>query len=165
MTITKDKVVAIDYCLKNSAGDVLDFSDSAKPLEYLHGYHNVIPGLEKSLEGKHESDTFETVIEPDEGYGEYADELVMEVSREIFPAGVDIAVGARFQADSASGPVMVTVSRIAGESITVDANHPFAGERLFFSVKVISVRDASQAEIDHGLSRCGGGCAVCCGCY
>jgi FKBP-type peptidyl-prolyl cis-trans isomerase SlyD len=166
MTITKNKVVAIDYCLKDSAGEVLDSSEGLEPLEYLHGYHNVLSGLETRLEGKRESDVFEAVIEPREGYGEYDDNLVLDVPRGNFPEGADIAVGARFLADSLDGPVTVTVCRVADDSVTIDANHPFAGKRLFFSVKVVSVRDASQEEIDRGLSGCGGkSCAACSGCH
>jgi FKBP-type peptidyl-prolyl cis-trans isomerase SlyD len=167
MTITKDKVVVIDYCLKNSGGDVLDSSEDAAPLEYLHGYSNVIPGLERELEGKNETDEFSVVVEPKDGYGEYNDNLVMEVPRENFPEDIEITVGTQFEADSDQGTIPVTVIKAASELITVDANHPLAGEKLFFSVKVVSVRDATQDELDNGLDcghdpdSCGCGCDGC----
>jgi FKBP-type peptidyl-prolyl cis-trans isomerase SlyD len=166
MPIAKNKVVAIAYCLKNSEGKVMDSSDESEPLEYLHGYENVISGLEKELEGRRESDSFDVVIEPEAGYGEYDQRLVMEIPRANFPYGAQIAVGERFDAESSAGPVTVTVTRVDNDVVTVDANHPFAGMRLFFNVRVISVRDATQDEIargnlERGCGECGGGCDSC----
>ena len=159
MTIAKGKVVAIAYCLKNSQGKVVDSADESEPLEYLHGYENVISGLEKELEGRRESDSFDAVIEPAEGYGEYDQRLAIEVPPTNFPHDAHIAVGERFDAESSAGPVTVTVTRVDDGVVTVDANHPFAGMQLFFNVRVVSVRDATQDEIAHGnLER---GCREC----
>jgi len=158
MTIINDTVVAIDYCLKNSAGEIIDSSDGAEPLEYLHGHQNIIPGLEKALDGKKADDAFDVVVDPESGYGEYNDSLVMDVPRENFPDGVAISVGTKFEAESPGGYITVTVTKVGDGTVTVDANHPLAGETLFFSGKVISVRDATQEEIDSGLDDCDCGC-------
>jgi FKBP-type peptidyl-prolyl cis-trans isomerase SlyD len=168
MLITKDKVVAIDYCLKNSAGDVLDSSQDSEPLEYLHGHNSMIPGLEKELEGKKDNDSFKVVVNPEDGYGVYDANLQMIVPRENFPEGVEISVGSQFEAESPGGPIPVLVTNVTDEHITVDANHPLAGEKLFFDIKVISVRDATADEIENGLEDCCGhdDCeGDCCDCH
>jgi FKBP-type peptidyl-prolyl cis-trans isomerase SlyD len=138
------------------------------PLEYVHGHNMMIRGLEKELEGRREDESFDVVVEPVDGYGEYDERLVTEVNRAEFPEGAEIKAGARFDAESGSGPVSVTVTRVADDVITVDANHPFAGKRLFFSVKIVSVRDATREEIAREFIRgepcCGGGCGTCRGC-
>jgi FKBP-type peptidyl-prolyl cis-trans isomerase SlyD len=171
MTITKDKVVTIDYSLRNSEGDLLDSSNHGHPLEYLHGHNNVISGLEKELEGKQAADEFCAVITPEDGYGEYDDSLVMDVPRENFPDNIEIVKGTQFEAESPQGFIPVTVVNVATDIVTVDANHPLAGEKLFFSVKVVSVRDATQEELENGLepqdcthdhNSCGCDCDGCC---
>jgi FKBP-type peptidyl-prolyl cis-trans isomerase SlyD len=168
MTVEKDKVVAIEYCVKDSGGGVLDSSEGMNPLEYIHGHNMMIPGLEKELEGRQEADSFDVVVEPADGYGEYNENLVIEVERNNFPDEAQIKTGARFEAESPSGPVAVTVTHVADDMITVDANHPLAGKRLFFSVKIVSVRDATREEIAREFLRdtaCGGGCSSCRGCH
>ncbi len=159
MNIEKDKIVTIEYTLKNKTGEVLDTSKDVGPLEYFHGNGNLIPGLEKALEGKKEGDSIEVEVKPEDGYGEYSDELVVEVPRENFDVEATIEVGMQFEA----GPRIVTVKKIEGDTITIDANHELAGETLYFDVKVCSVREASEAELQELRSpSCGcgsgGGC-------
>ena len=168
MTIAKNKVAEIAYRVKNSEGKVIDSTDDREPLEYLHGHENVIPGLEKALEGRSADDAFEAVVEPEDGYGEYDSALVIDVPRGEFPHDAEITVGAQFDAESDAGSVMVTVTRVKGGVVTVDANHPLAGARLFFSGRVVSVRDATREEIARGdLARgceceeCGNDCCSC----
>jgi FKBP-type peptidyl-prolyl cis-trans isomerase SlyD len=170
MTVAKNTVVAIVYCAKNSAGEIVDFAGEDAPFEYLHGYENVIPGMEKALEGRRARDAFEAAFEPADGYGEYDSALVLDVPREDFPSGAEIAAGAKFDAESGAGSVTVTVTRVNGDVVTVDANHPLAGERLFFSGRVVSVRSATREEIARGDLESGCECGGCgndcdsCGC-
>jgi FKBP-type peptidyl-prolyl cis-trans isomerase SlyD len=136
------------------------------PLEYLHGYSNLIQGLEKQLEGKKAGDTFKATVAPEEAYGVYHDELVVEVERSQFPDDVEITEGMQFEAGSPDGSRVVTVTAINGNKVTVDANHPLAGENLNFDVKVVSVRAATDEEKAHGLEDhcgCGCGCGDDCG--
>lgn len=151
MQIAKDKVVAIDYTLKDDDGSVLDTSEGKQPLAYLHGNGNIIPGLEKALEGKSAGEELSVRIEPAEAYGERRDELTQVVPREMFQGVDNLEVGMQFQAGGGDGSgQIVTIAAIEDEQVTVDANHPMAGVALNFDVKVVEVRNATDEEVEHG---------------
>jgi len=157
MTIAKDSVVSIEYTLTDDANEVLDSSEGMGPLEYMHGHNDLIPGLERELEGKKAGDSFKVNVAPTAAYGEYHDELVVEVDRSQFPDDVEITEGMQFEAAGPEGSRVVTVTSIKDQKITVDANHPLAGETLHFDVKVVAVRAATEDERANGLNR-GCGC-------
>lgn len=150
MQIAEKKVVLIHYTLTNDAGDVLDKSSADEPLVYLHGGNNIIPGLEGALVGKQAGDTLNVVVPADQAYGERHEGLVQEVPREAFQGVENIEAGMRFQAQTDNGPVSVVVTSVTDETVTVDGNHPLAGEQLTFDVEVVSVRDANPEELAHG---------------
>ncbi|MDQ7011374.1 MAG: peptidylprolyl isomerase [Mariprofundaceae bacterium] len=150
MQIAKHKVVSIDYTLTNDAGDVVDSSAGGEPLVYLHGMHNIIPGLEHALEGKSTGDTLQVTVAPEDGYGERVDAMVQTVPRELFQGVDQLEVGMQFQANTDSGVQVVTITAVNGDEVTVDGNHPLAGENLNFDVTVVDIRDASHEEIEHG---------------
>lgn len=150
MQIAKDTVVSIDYTLKDDQGSVLDTSEGKQPLAYLHGNGNIIPGLEKALEGKETGDELSVRIEPAEAYGERRDELTQAVPRDLFQGVDDLQVGMQFQAGGEGGGQIVTITAVEGDQVTVDANHPMAGVPLNFDVKVVEVREASEEEKAHG---------------
>jgi FKBP-type peptidyl-prolyl cis-trans isomerase SlyD len=150
MQITKNKVVAIDYTLTDEEGEVLDSSRGSVPLEYLHGADNIIPGLERELEGKAAGDTLEVTVAPELAYGLYQDGLEQVVSRKMFDKPDDLEVGISFHAQTDSGPRVFTITEIDGDQITIDGNHPLAGLTLRFDVTVVGVRDATPDEITHG---------------
>lgn len=151
MQIVKDTVVAIDYTLKDDEGAVLDTSEGKEPLAYLHGAGNIIPGLEKALEGKAPGDELNVRVEPAEAYGEHSEELKQAVPRDLFKGVDDLQPGMRFQAQGGEGATqVVTVVDVAEDQVTVDANHPMAGMPLNFDVKVKEVREASEEEREHG---------------
>ncbi|SEO67672.1 FKBP-type peptidyl-prolyl cis-trans isomerase [Aquisalimonas asiatica] len=150
MQIAKDKVVAIDYTLKDDDGSVLDTSEGKEPLAYLHGSGNIIPGLEKALEGKAEGEEVSVNIPPEEAYGERREDLTQVVPRNMFQGVDELQVGMQFQAQSEGGEQIVTIAAIEGDDVTVDANHPMAGVPLNFDVKVVEVRDATEEEKEHG---------------
>ena len=158
MTITKDKVVAIEYTLKGEDGTVIDSSDNLGPLDYIQGYGNLIPGLEAALEGKKAGDSFSVTVPAAEAYGERTDDLIVEVPRANFEADTPVEVGMQFEA----GHQIVTVTKIEGDTITIDGNHELAGKDLYFDVKVASVRDASPEEIAEMMNP-HGGCGCGCG--
>ncbi|MBE0506102.1 MAG: peptidylprolyl isomerase [Marinospirillum sp.] len=150
MQVAANKVVAIHYTLTNGEGQVLDSSQGGNPLFYLHGHSNIIPGLEKKLEGRSVGDAFEVAVEPSEGYGERDDNLVQQVQREAFQ-GVDaIEPGMQFQTQGPGGAMVVTVVDANEETVTIDANHPLAGVALTFKGSVESIRDAREEEVQHG---------------
>lgn len=150
MQIAKDLVASIEYTLTDDAGNIIDSSVGGEPLAYLHGAGNIIPGLESALEGKKAGDTLKVSIAPEDGYGEKNEGLVQVVPKEMFQ-GVDaIEVGMQFHAQTEYGMQVITVAAVEGNNITVDGNHPLAGQNLNFDVKVIEVRPASTEELEHG---------------
>ncbi|MGN8257839.1 peptidylprolyl isomerase [Pseudomonas sp. SMSB3] len=150
MLIAANKAVSIDYTLTNDAGETIDSSAGGAPLVYLHGAANIIPGLEKALEGKQAGDELTVAIEPEDAYGEYLAELVSTLNRSLFEGVDQLEVGMQFHASAPDGQMqIVTIRDIDGDDVTVDGNHPLAGQRLNFQVKVVDVRDASEEEIAH----------------
>ena len=150
MQIADKMVVTIDYTLKDDDGTVLDSSTDGN-FAYLHGANNIIPGLETALTGKTAGDELEVSVTPAEGYGERNDSMIQAVPRDMFDSEQEIQVGMQFHAQSPEGEmIVVTVTDVEGDDITVDGNHPLAGVNLNFGVKVVDVREASQEEIDHG---------------
>jgi FKBP-type peptidyl-prolyl cis-trans isomerase SlyD len=150
LMIGKNAVVDIHYTLKNDDGEVMDSSEGRDPLSYLHGANNLIPGLEKELEGKAAGATFQTSIPPSEAYGDSNPEMVQTISKEMFQGVENIEPGMAFTAQGPQGQQQVVVTRVEGDDVTVDANHPMAGKTLHFDVEVVNVREATQEEIDHG---------------
>ena len=150
MQIAANTVVTIDYTLTNDNGDILDRSEDGQ-FCYLHGASNIIPGLENALVGKSASDEVSVSVPPGEGYGERDEAMLQTLSRDMFGPDQDIEAGMQFHAQSPQGDTMViTVTGVEGDDITVDGNHPLAGVNLNFSVRVIDIRPATQEEIDHG---------------
>ncbi len=150
MQISQNKVVTIDYTLTDDQGRVIDSSKGKEPLAYIHGVGNIIPGLEKALEGKLVGDALNVEVAPEQAYGERNDALVEVVSRAQFAGVESLAVGMQFQTDGGQGPVIVTVVAIEDESVTIDGNHPLAGVVLNFDVVVVGIREADEAELSHG---------------
>ncbi|OPH33943.1 FKBP-type peptidyl-prolyl cis-trans isomerase [Moraxella equi] len=155
--IANDTVVRFNYTLTNSDGDVLDKSNG-EPLAYLHGHHNIIPGLEAQMEGKGAGDKFTVTVAPEDAYGEYLAEAVQEVPRANFQGVENIEVGMQFQSQTDDGHVMlVTVKDVNDDVVVVDGNHPLAGVTLTFDVEVVDVREATADEIAHGHAHGVGG--------
>ena len=151
MLIVANKAVSIDYTLTNDAGEVIDSSAGGAPLVYLHGAGNIIVGLEKALEGRRAGDELKVSIEPQDAYGEFSPELVAVLGREMFEGVDELEVGMQFHASGPDGSMqIVTIRDLDGDEVTVDGNHPLAGQRLTFEVKVVDVRDAHAEEIAHG---------------
>ncbi len=149
MKIGKNKVVEMFYTLKNDQGEVIDSNVGHDPMLYLHGHSQIVPGLEEALEGKEKGSTINSTVSPEKGYGNRNEELVQEVSREMF-GGQDVQAGMQFHAESNGHPVLISVVKVEGDQITIDGNHPLAGQNLHFEVEVAGVREANKEEIDHG---------------
>ncbi|MFH6565381.1 MULTISPECIES: FKBP-type peptidyl-prolyl cis-trans isomerase [Pseudomonas] len=151
MTIATNKAVSIEYTLTNDAGEVIDSSAGGAPLVYLQGAGNIIPGLEKALDGKAVGEELTVTVEPEDAYGEYSAELVSTLSASMFEGVDQLEVGMQFHASAPDGQMqIVTIRDLDGDDVTVDGNHPLAGQRLTFQVKVVAVRDASEEEVAHG---------------
>ena len=150
MAVAPDCVVTIHYTLKDDAGTVLDHSSPEEPLAYLHGHGNVIPGLEKELDGKNIGDALTVIVAPADGYGEYDNGLVQSVPRRTLHGIKDVKPGMRLHAQTAEGPRAVTVTKVLGDMVTLDGNHPLAGKSLRFDVRIEDVRPATEEELSHG---------------
>ncbi|MCW8919531.1 MAG: peptidylprolyl isomerase [Gammaproteobacteria bacterium] len=150
MQISANMVVSIDYTLTDDQGTVIDSSEGRDPLAYIQGVGNIIPGLERALEGKAKGDSLKVTIPPKDGYGERSDELTQQVPKHLFEGDTEIEAGMQFQTMSEHGPQVVTVVAVDDEHVTVDANHPLAGENLNFDVTVVDIRPASEEELEHG---------------
>ncbi len=154
MEIGKDKVVYIDYTLKNNDGDVLDTSIGAEPLPYIHGAGNIIIGLENALEGRKTGEKLNVKINPEEAYGEYQDELVQEAPRKEFDniEQLDVGVQLEVEIETDMGPqtTIAEVVEITDDKVKFDMNHPLAGQELNFEVDIKEVREQTPEESDTG---------------
>lgn len=150
MQVADRCVVTLHYTLTNDAGEVLDSSKDGDALTYLHGHGNIIPGLESALSGKQAGDKLQVRVEPAQAYGERDEQLIQQVPRRAFQGIKDVKEGMRFQTQGPHGPTSVVVTRVAGDMVTVDGNHPLAGQPLNFDVQIEEVRAASEEEVAHG---------------
>ena len=149
MQITDNKVVLFEYRLTVD-GEVVDESEKGHPLAYLHGNGNIIPGLENAMAGKSEGDKFTVTIEPKDAYGEHDDDLLMSANRSQFEEVDELVVGMQFEAEFEDGVRVATIEAIDGDEITINGNHPLAGESLTFDIEVVSVRAPTEEELQHG---------------
>lgn len=151
MDIAKDTVVTIDYRLHLGDGKYIEESEREDPLVYLHGYEEIVPGLEKALEGKKAGDQVKATVSPEDGYGEYDPDAVEEVPREEFPADLELEAGGIVTAtDDEGDEVEFTVKELKEKTVVVDFNHSLAGKTLHFEVTVREVRKATAEELEHG---------------
>lgn len=157
MVVAKNMVVEMDYTLRGPDGQVIDSSEGKAPLPYLHGASNIIPGLEKQLEGKRVGDNVKVTVPAKEGYGERDPQMVQSVPRSNFQGVENIAPGMQFQARTAEGARIVTVMAVDDKEVTVDANHPLAGVDLSFDVTIRGIRAATTEEEQHGHVHGAGG--------
>jgi FKBP-type peptidyl-prolyl cis-trans isomerase SlyD len=157
MQVADNTAVSIHYTLTNDEGEVLDSSIGDEALVYLHGEGNIISGLEQALHGKSVGDKFNVRIAAEDAYGEIAEEMVQIISRSMFEGVDELEVGMQFQADVSHGPGIVTITHIEGDDVTIDGNHPLAGQPLTFDVEVVAVREATAEEIEHGHVHGAGG--------
>jgi FKBP-type peptidyl-prolyl cis-trans isomerase SlyD len=150
MQIANNSVVSFHYTLTDDNGQVLDSSQGREPLVYLQGVGQIVPGLEKAMDGRKVGDQFKVDVAPEEGYGVHHAELVQEVPREAFQGVEDIQPGMQFQGRGPQGVINVTVTKVEDGKVHIDGNHPLAGQTLHFDVEVTEVRPASEEELSHG---------------
>lgn len=152
MKVEEHAVVLIHYVLTNNDKEVLDSSEGQDPLAYLHGTGHLIPGLEAQLLGKVAGDKLNVTVQPGDGYGEFNKELVQTVPSDVFEGVESIEPGMQFQTSSegGSGGETITVVSVENDEVTIDGNHPLAGETLHFAVDIIEVREATAEELEHG---------------
>lgn len=154
MKIGDNTVPSIDYELTDADGQLVESTKDESPLTYLHGANTIIPGLEAALTGKQAGDEFELSIPPDDAYGEFDAELRQVIPKEQFEEVGEIEVGMQLQVPSDDDDddeyLIITITEIGEDTVTVDGNHPMAGETLNFKIQVRDVREATPQEIEHG---------------
>jgi FKBP-type peptidyl-prolyl cis-trans isomerase SlyD len=150
LAATSDRVVTIHYTLTLGNGQVVDQSGD-EPMAYLHGHENIVPGLERQLEGKVAGDKLKAVVSAEDGYGEKLPDALHKIPRSALPADEEIEVGMQFVMEDKSGDVaMMWVAEVAKDDVVFDLNHPLAGQTLTFDVQVVEVRNATTEELAHG---------------
>ena len=149
MKITTNTVVTMDFIVTDEKGQVLDTTNGEEPMSVLIGHSGVVPGLEDELLGHEEGERVEAVVTPDRAYGEHHKELEQTIEKSLFE-GMEFNVGDTFLADTDFGKKPIVVKEILEDSVLVDGNHPLAGMTLKFMVDIVSVRQATDSEIEHG---------------
>lgn len=149
-TVADDVVVSIEYTLTVD-GEVVDASEENEPLEYIQGYQNIISGLEREMTGMKIGDSKDVKVKPVDGYGELDPDALIEIPRSEFPKDFDLKPGVDLQLQNQDGELLnAVVVAVVGNQVKLDLNHPLAGKELFFQVKVVDLRDATEEELEHG---------------
>ena len=157
MKITTGSVVVFDYTLTDDDKDVIDSSKGSEPLAYIHGEGQIVRGLEKAMEGKSAGDSFKISIAPEEGYGVHDPENISVGPADQIEGGEELEEGMQLHTEGKFGEQTVIITKIVGNEVTIDGNHPLAGMTLHFDVTIREVRNATKEELDHGHVHGAGG--------
>jgi FKBP-type peptidyl-prolyl cis-trans isomerase SlyD len=156
MEIRRNKVVALEYTLKDDTGSVIDRT-TKDPLFYLHGHANIIIGLEEALEGHGPGDTLEITVPPEKGYGKHDPKLVSSLPKSRLPEGSSPMKGQKYNVQMGNQSRTVTITKVRITDVEIDANHALVDKTLHFSVRVRQVRDATKVELEHRHAHSGKG--------
>lgn len=150
--IADNVVVSLDYVLRLDDKSEIDRSAEGSPLEYLHGYKNIVPGLEKELIGLTVGDEKDVVVQPNLGYGDRDPDSVVEYQRDSFPSSLNFEVGEPvMMRDNESGEShRAYITELRTDTVLLDFNHPLAGETLHFNIKIAGLREPTSEELTHG---------------
>jgi FKBP-type peptidyl-prolyl cis-trans isomerase SlyD len=150
MQVKSGAVVDITYTLTDDEGVIIDSNVDRPALVYLHGRGNIIPGLEKGLEGGESGEKRTIDVPPAEAYGEVDPEKIFELDKEEFPEELPLEEGMQFVAETEGGEMAITLAEIREKTVVADANHPLAGMTLHFDIEILGVRDATEEELQAG---------------
>jgi FKBP-type peptidyl-prolyl cis-trans isomerase SlyD len=151
MKVTENKVVTITYSISDRDGSILESSAKSGNLTYLHYSGSLIPGMEKALSDKKEGDRIDEIIEADDAFGKYDDEMVFSVPRSQFSiSDEELKEGLEFQAQISGEMRFCRIEKINGNQIKINANHPLSGKDIRFEAEILEIRDATDEEIEHG---------------
>ena len=149
MKIEKDRVVQFHYTVSEAGQEPMESSKEREPLSILVGHGNIIPGLEKALEGREAGESFGVDVAAADAYGEKRDGLSQRVPKKHF-GGQRLEPGMQVVLNTNFGQRAVTVQKVGMSVVDVDLNHPMAGKDLHFDIEVVEVREAKPEEIAHG---------------
>lgn len=155
-SVQKDVVVSMEYTL-HVDGEEIDSSKGQDPLQFLVGYGNIISGLEREMMGMKVGESKDVVVQPADGYGEYDDEAYLDVPRGEFPQDMPVQEGLELSVRDDQGQSRYArIDSIEGDTVTLNFNHPLAGDELHFNVKVVNLREPTSEELEHGHVHQGG---------
>ncbi|NUS39798.1 MAG: peptidylprolyl isomerase [Lysobacter sp.] len=149
MKIEKDRVVRFHYSVAEQGQEPVESSKGGEPLAILYGHGNIIPGLEKAMDGREAGESFSAEVPAAEAYGEKREGLTQRVPKKHFGEqrlvpGMQVVLNTNF------GPRAVTIEKVGMSVVDVDLNHPMAGKDLHFDIDVVDVREATPEELEHG---------------
>lgn len=151
MSIGINKVVTVNFTLKDQHGNILDSTDGDVPFSYLTGHQNILPKLESEIDSMLIGSKRTVTIPAADAYGEYNEDIVQVIGKEEFPQDFLLEVGMQYIASAPDGTKMpFTITEVGDEEVTIDFNHPLAGKDLTFDIELLNVRDATAEEISHG---------------
>ena len=149
MKIEKDRVVRFHYTVSEVGQEPIESSKDRDPLAILIGHGNIIPGLEKAMDGREAGESFGVDVPAAEAYGEKREGLTQRVPKKHF-GSQRLAPGMQVVLNTNFGPRAVTIEKVGMSVVDVDLNHPMAGKDLHFDVDIVDVREASAEELEHG---------------
>lgn len=158
MKIEEGRVVFLNFVLTDEKGEILEDTKEVGDFAYIHGTGDFIPKVEEILEGKTKGFETKFTLSPEEGYGEYSEELLYEMARSDFEGFEDIYEGLDFQAETEDGIIPLSIVEINDDTVVADGNHPFAGKTITFDLNVADVREATEEELEHGHVHMDGHC-------
>ena len=150
MQIGPETVVTFHYTLRDQEGAAMETSRGGDPAAYLHGAHNIIPGLENAMTGRAGGETFSATLNPEDAYGLHNPDQVQRVPLKHIAYKGKLEPGAVVQLSTNDGMRAVTVKKAGRHTVDVDTNHPLAGQTLVFDIEVVEVRAATAEELAHG---------------
>lgn len=154
MKIQTGHLVQLEYALKNDQGETLESSAEGGPMEYVHGVGELPPAIEKALDGKEAGHEVRITLDPDESYGDFDPEQIVNVARDEFPPDAEIVQGdwIEVQLEPEEGeddmeelePREVKVVDVTPDTVTLDLNHPLAGQVITFELRVLAVHESAD---------------------
>jgi len=153
LRVAANRVIGFHYTLRDVSGELIDTSDGAGPLEYLHGHQSIIDGLERALEGKSIGDNIKVAIPPEHAYGPMEPDLIQSLPIKAFEAPDGLEAGMQFELEDGLGARRIFIIEevnVDEDRVVVNGNHPLAGVELHFDVTLESVREATEQELVHG---------------
>lgn len=144
------RVLAFNYVLKGPDGNILDASERGQPLPYLEGAGQILPKLEDEIKAMNEGDKKNVKLAAIDAYGEMKENMFMDVPKEELAHLPQLEVGSHLRLELGQGAHIVRVSKMTDTHVTLDGNHPLAGQDLEFDIEMVMIREATTEEVLHG---------------
>ena len=170
MKIEVNKYIKLAYDLhvgEDGEKELMERATEETPLEFIFGTNSMLQSFESQIEDKKVGDSFDFILSPDEAYGDFDDEKIIEIPKNVFQVDGEIDEEILFEGntipmmDTEGNKLMGSIVEVKDDVVEMDFNHPLAGETMHFTGKVIDVREASPEEIAALYTQDEGGCSGC----